>query len=707
MSNNVGRTVTKGFSYEAILWHMAYRDIITISVDEVKERSGVPLEEVRRIVNYYPNHFKVENDIITIISKSLPLCEDFVYENGCSDEDCRSLHMCVNFIVGKCVDVNCQLNHNWHCGKNRHWPNPMHHKYLLEYKIVNNYLLLEWARIESLSHEKLNRIFEERAASIVSKLELDICNDYNKGNCKLDFCPHLHICIFYLAGICSSVLYKDCFENPNYGEDMKCSLDHTTDNPKVKKLLKIHKRKLATNLREIYPDLFSYSSKISRKIRDLVYTTKSNYNIRLNGFPKIFSLQTTLFAEFVYGDVPIPEICSIQGTKCNPETSTCLRLHSSRNYCWQMKYNDLWINFRSPKNQFIEEVYCKPNNDFANVKFGKDLTEVFGDILIDTEWKIDFQLMKMSNFASGLEFMVRRLTLDSEHNIKKKSNTFVWYMCLKNRWVTQNDVSIENEYKEFPTSFMFVGSKTLTSFDFANMTAFVSNTKTTNAIRRRPLLDLSVNEHYTTTNLSTSSTPSVWKKMKTRSSFEKISLDLSISDYKYILNQFIHDSDVASKYADKIKCIYRLQSKVHLHKYGKGIEKIENEVNPKGNPNIKNLFYGVSTEFLEVIYLANIDNFLIKPKHPCPYGKGAYFTKSLEKALEMSPPDANKEQSVIIANVAVGLFCEGKENMTCPPLQNPEKDIRYHTTTDSEVDPTIFVKYDKNHYCPQYVIIFR
>lgn len=57
----------------------------------------------------------------------------------------------------------------------------------------------------------------------------------------------------------------------------------------------------------------------------------------------------------------------------------------------------------------------------------------------------------------------------------------------------------------------------------------------------------------------------------------------------------------------------------------------------------------------------------------------------------------------MVAEVIIGQIAKGDPSMKRPP-KNPTTGELYDTTVDNVNSPKVFVKYDKQEYCPFYII---
>ena len=94
--------------------------------------------------------------------------------------------------------------------------------------------------------------------------------------------------------------------------------------------------------------------------------------------------------------------------------------------------------------------------------------------------------------------------------------------------------------------------------------------------------------------------------------------------------------------------------------------------------------------------LENDFSLTISTKHGTVYGKGIYFTNSIQKALEYSERNM-KTKYIIMSYVHIGDMVQGNINMDIHPMI-PGKSKRYDTSVDYLDKPIQFVKKSNNQY---------
>lgn len=81
------------------------------------------------------------------------------------------------------------------------------------------------------------------------------------------------------------------------------------------------------------------------------------------------------------------------------------------------------------------------------------------------------------------------------------------------------------------------------------------------------------------------------------------------------------------------------------------------------------------------------------------------LTSSAAVARRNCNADVTGQLFMILADVIIGTVAKGGQSLTCPPT-NLATNTQYDTTVDDINAPTMFVKYDKAHYYPHYIIQF-
>lgn len=122
--------------------------------------------------------------------------------------------------------------------------------------------------------------------------------------------------------------------------------------------------------------------------------------------------------------------------------------------------------------------------------------------------------------------------------------------------------------------------------------------------------------------------------------------------------------------------------------------------------NEKKLFHGTSPENVEAICEKNFDPRLHNKNKSLMFGQGTYFAVNALFSHSYAKPDSDLSQYMFLAKVLVGSYTKGHSSYRRPP----PKDFAnvgthlYDSCVDNELNPTIFVVFDANHFYPEYII---
>ena len=140
----------------------------------------------------------------------LSVCEDYLTPEGCDRDQCRALHICLRFILGLCVEPDCEEGHDLNTTNNRR-------------------LLRQWNVIEANAKALQSRQKPDTTAPY-------LCENYNLGKCdnRPDECIKMHLCAGMIMGTCN-----------------KCDLNHDVQNPQCARLLRQAQVKLERTKKEL------------------------------------------------------------------------------------------------------------------------------------------------------------------------------------------------------------------------------------------------------------------------------------------------------------------------------------------------------------------------------------------------------------------------------------------------------------------------
>uniref|UniRef100_UPI00398F4556 protein mono-ADP-ribosyltransferase PARP14-like n=1 Tax=Pristiophorus japonicus TaxID=55135 RepID=UPI00398F4556 len=179
----------------------------------------------------------------------------------------------------------------------------------------------------------------------------------------------------------------------------------------------------------------------------------------------------------------------------------------------------------------------------------------------------------------------------------------------------------------------------------------------------------------------------------------KVSLDKSSEEYQTVAKNF---SDRCGR--ETIKII--------------GIEKIQNDdlraaylakksaMEVKKSAQERTLYHATDhSARLDIVHKG-----FSKSSNECQYGKGVYFTENLchRRNLPRPLPDKNGLRYVYQARVLVGQSALGQWWMTAPPPRSRlDPSDLFDSVVDHLLSPSIFVIFQGNQACPEYLITFE
>ncbi|CAL4075809.1 unnamed protein product, partial [Meganyctiphanes norvegica] len=427
----------------------------------------------------------------------------------------------------------------------------------------------------------------------------------------------------------------------------------------------------------------------------------------------------TSWSYYHLGDVEIPEICvySIEN-RCQYEKTGCKRLHAKCACHWQMKYDEKWINFRLFQSRELEESFQDPaKNECSITPFDTKMLEPSSrdmfKILGVEMWEANFKLMLIMNDSHSQAYTIRRLsTHSSAISNSAKSTVFEWYFVDKNnKWtkygdtdstgnisLTSNVTSNEIE-KHFiingKSLFKFKNADFEYELDFSKMIQRNLKTGKEREVRRRsqkrvPELQLNKKE--------VEGLPSHWDPMNKSDPMTHVLLTSSQKEYAEV--ESLLTAEVTNAH---IISINRIQSPFLWRPLKNKMEELVLKYGSEQKLNMQKLFHGTKSDIVDKICKENFDWRLHGTSTGQLYGRGTYFSNSAAYSHNYSHSDSSGSRFMMVARVLVGYTVKGDSSMTRPPT-NPTTGMLYDTTVDDEINPKIFVKYDKQEYYPEYII---
>ncbi|KAM6202240.1 zinc finger CCCH-type antiviral protein 1 [Rhynchocyon petersi] len=358
----------------------------------------------------------------------------------------------------------------------------------------------------------------------------------------------------------------------------------------------------------------------------------------------------------------------------------CSRTHFHLPYRWQVRVADIWVDLEPMEE--IEEAYCDPRQCM--------------------DYTINFQKMVCNDKP------IRRLSTPSCTALVTSvfATNWIWYWRDEyGKWIPYgeekdhqlsyiNSAYIESMFLSCPRGIVpfRVGSEEYElSFQGMIQTNTASNVQ--NAVLRRPkfvpIRDMEElvqgSDHQLASSSPAKNITSQWAPPQTPKTYT-LSL-VSITEYAEISESF-----KASMKNYKIIKIKKIENTELMSAFQrkKSTMKFANE---------KLLFH--TTHRLNVAYICeNNFDWTLHRTFELKYGKGNYFTKDAITSHRNCLCD-DKSLVMFVARVLVGNFTEGNMTYKEPPLS---KDGRFDSCVDNNLNPSVFVIFQKDQIYPQYMI---
>ncbi|KAK4321751.1 hypothetical protein Pmani_007489 [Petrolisthes manimaculis] len=621
---------------------------------------------------------------------NVKLCSNHVSEGGCVDRtSCSFLHFCSKYLTGYCDSHPCPYGH--------------------KFDTNHNTAILSKLYLDFLSHRELFDIIKK----IVKGNEPpNICGYYNtKDGCrKNDGCRFLHIC-------------KDHVISGGNCPNGKCPYNHRTDTKQCKGFLLHHGMSINESPRDILLNLRSSLQNLNKPLpQDGTHNYCSSSNEKQGKFkqdkdnnrekqPRSATVRST----DINGDVEIPEICVYSvNDRCTNEKKGCKYLHAKSLFHWQCEKKKKWYNLRIYQSKCIETAYREVAKEGVTIppldarKIESHNQKIL-DLLGTNSWKADFQRMNMRN-PSGSELKIRRIsTASSVVSSLPQATVYNWYFGDENdSWIPYGQVDslgkqqyvcnitsadIEKQFLKDSTQPMIISNAQYNyQLDFQQMTQTNLTTHKMRKVRRRPAM---LSYQKTGMDRNDDKLPKHWRPMQADQTHVLIELDKGTQEYQDVVGRVRLTLPRVTIFSVK-----RLQNQYlwRLMQYKKA-DLLRSYSNYQLN--VQKLFHGTNLSLIDGICKENIDGRKCLNKMQI-YGKGTYFSNSAATAQSHCSSDGNGS-FLLLAEVIIGEVTSGHSNLSRPP-PNPVTGALFDTTVDNITTPTIFVKYEKEEYYPEYVV---
>lgn len=479
---------------------------------------------------------------------------------------------------------------------------------------------------------------------------LRICPQYNGHGCVTEPCRRLHVCFYWATKTCTK----------SY-----CNSDHSLDSKHNWKLIE----GCTMGLEQV--------------------------------------LDTSRGTPFIAQELQICLYSVLQ--KCSKEA--CSRIHSTKNYLWEVKGNNGWVHLSSKQSDYLEMMYSYPSEEQVDlipiqttISNNKNLQRLAGLLSKETSWSADLETFKLNGTSSVHE--IRRLSTVSDLTSQVPVATrWVWYWqdddgCWEpylegaQKHCYYAALSDHLEYILRAQNIRFVTvliNEHSYSIDGREMTQTNTTTGRTRRVRRRPAYSLVCKKSVKFDDLFLTQ-PTAKKYLK----LPVVPLSSEFIFVESLLKQTLAGLKIAS--------IHRIQND-HLWKVYQNKKRFLISLN-NGDTTATNeqyLFHGTSHEAVNHICAENFNWRMYGTNVGHLYGQGTYFTNLAKLAHTYGKSTCTGKKVMLVVLVLVGKTTVGHDNMRFPPV-NASTGRSYDTTCDKETNPSIFVKYDRDEYYPSYVV---
>ncbi|XP_059672259.1 zinc finger CCCH-type antiviral protein 1 [Gavia stellata] len=389
------------------------------------------------------------------------------------------------------------------------------------------------------------------------------------------------------------------------------------------------------------------------------------------------------------------EICVFYVWKYCKHKDKCRLVHYHLPYRWQV-YNGITWNDLSMMEE-IEKAYCDPGNSSIAAK------------------NIDFQTMTCSSSS------LRRLSTQSSVTSPTLVLTTQWIWYWKNdqgQWIEYGEQGegdgvkspssdvIENLYLADPdATISFQAGLNHYQLNFKEMTQTNISFKTRRRVCRRPKFVSSedvqkIKKGQRNSSIPNQACPSHWDQSALPDlGYKAVEISNTTSEYnkiKQLFRQTMRSYNVLK--------IQRIQNPSLWKVFQWQKEQMKRENGGK-EVNERFLFHGTMSSSVEAICVHNFD-WRICGSNGTNYGKGSYFARDASYSHAYSQ-SAVKTNIMFVARVLVGDSIKGNATYVRPPTKAADGLRFYDSCVDDELNPSIFVVFEKHQIYPEYIIEYK
>ncbi|NXI83756.1 PAR12 polymerase, partial [Rhipidura dahli] len=622
---------------------------------------------------------------------------------------CERLHLCKLHLMGRCHlrPSSCKYSHDIMNAENK--------------KVLKNHDL------SGLSENELQVLLVQNDAFFLP----DTCRFYNKkgGYCmQRNNCNNLHVCRHFLIGTCK---FPRCIMSHNLLDDHSLRVLETVGID----------GKMASNFQAIYDNKHM---EFTRGEKNGNSGLKQDFEFdRGRNFKTIKEPETTSQTVESMLHVPPSQVLFIQSSHAGPSSTVsvqsqdqlptragdkdegkkdsssdkasednekdscdeiclfyvwkycknkdkCKSVHYHLPYKWEIQDGVSWRELSMMEE--IEKAYCDPKNSSMASR------------------NINFQTMTCSSS------LVRRLSTPS--SVTKPTflltTQWIWYWKNnENKWIeygeeeegnsmtSPSSAVIENLYQANPDAVVpFQAGHHQYELNFKEMIQTNTAFKTQRQVCRRPKFVSSEDVQKIKKSIPNQSHPSHWDVTALPDlGYKAVVINNVTSEYNEI-KQLFHQT--MKNYS--ILKIQRIQNPSLWKVFQWQKEKMKKENGGK-EVQEKLLFHGTDVTSMKTICTQNFD-WRICGSNGTNYGKGSYFARDASYSHAYCQA-TQQGYLMFVARVLVGDYVKGNAAYVRPPRKHPDSLWFYDSCVDDELNPSIFVVFDKHQIYPEYLIDYK
>ncbi|CAL9683183.1 unnamed protein product [Knipowitschia caucasica] len=365
----------------------------------------------------------------------------------------------------------------------------------------------------------------------------------------------------------------------------------------------------------------------------------------------------------------------------------CFKSHDKMPYRWEIKQDGQWTHMA--ENESIERDYCVPDNTYSS-----------------TSPPVHFDTMRCnSNEVRRLSTVNSVLQPDFIH-----TTDWLWYwedeygkwyqyaaLTSEHRMASISSTQLEQIYvqKDQEAVEFTAGSHTY-SISFQDMIQTNLKFKTKRLVRRRPRFVSAVEVQ--TTRKRPTSIPDYWDKTQLpQTGFKRVSLQPSTEEYKEIQELFSQTMTSCD-----ILHLERIQNKALWEAYQ--LKKIHMKNNSRKPVLEKKLFHGTDPKYVDTICATNFD-WRVCGVNGTAYGQGSYFARDASYSHRYT--GTSHERHMFVSRVLVGEFTKGSTDFRRPPSKDAGDVNLFDSCVNDEENPSIFVVFEKHQIYPEYLLRYE